>query len=801
MHAVTTNLRKWAEAIGEKLRLTELKEKEMYERLQNLSQETDGVDGGGSGGSNGGGGGGGSGSMGGGGGSGGSNGGGGGGGGGGSRGGGGGGSGGGGGTSLPEEPVFPDEVKDERGEKVGFSMSYALKMAACHLLFEITKFLRDIPHHFSPATSISQAGTPLIPNSNNHTLDRASNRRESNVSMGSSDMESSTHQNTCGQATEFKMPHIGHFGSSLSVEDAEHPEFMKSISVDDGSLTCPRRKRASVYLQVSASKPPSGTLSRNTSFRKQARMVRLAESPGESRTLNRSVLSSSSSMRNRRKSISTAGTQQRSRRPSVSFLSSTHTFHSGSGSQIPTSGTYHPPAARNRRKSLGTVHFQHTEIDVTPRTPSSAYPSHSFSGNKPPPGGVGGATSLGTSLNIGFTKLKRSAQRAFRRHGSKSRSSSEVISPNNSPSPSQRKRIHRPSVSESYSQKSVFFPSVPEESWRYYPWLDVVEHLILVDASNKNASSKNRCTCQKLIAALKKIYSSEDAKSDSEEGDKASGNKGAVASEMKHSASSLGSLFIHRLTLHDTLEPAVVDRKSANPYGRWLSAPGGESTAANRGSTIRPSIAARSISIPIYPEKSRQSSPLRKLNFANVHYTNHINSYLSGTTSASDMKKDETIQLAIEDASPFEKNFLSSQSDKERRQYIDQDYSGLMHTLFSVMVYATPILHSRSFSILKGLAWDSLLRTDSELSQAAGAFFLLVAAKESDRAMKGFVTAKIMNQEELEKRDAVLRFKVLWDCRYRVWPRMEERAQKKLNFNTDRENKKEVSFNTFNNSL
>lgn len=165
------------------------------------------------------------------------------------------------------------------------------------------------------------------------------------------------------------------------------------------------------------------------------------------------------------------------------------------------------------------------------------------------------------------------------------------------------------------------------------------------------------------------------------------------------------------------------------------------------------------------------------------------------------MPNEETIQLTIEAESPYERTHLATQRDKERVDYLNSEFSGLVHVPFSILVYAAPILHASTFSMLKGVAWDALISTDEGLAQAAAAFFLLACAKEPEKAIKGFVTTKVLNRGALEQRWAVLRFKVLWDCRYGVWPRMQERAQKLLNLNEKDDKKETIGYSLLANLL
>lgn len=79
---------------------------------------------------------------------------------------------------------------------------------------------------------------------------------------------------------------------------------------------------------------------------------------------------------------------------------------------------------------------------------------------------------------------------------------------------------------------------------------------------------------------------------------------------------------------------------------------------------------------------------------------------------------------------------------------------------------------------------------------SSAVFFLLIGAKETEKVMEGFIREQISWAAVATDRghwDAIQRFKVLWDSRYHVWPRMEERAQKMFNANSDTEDgKREV---------
>lgn len=75
----------------------------------------------------------------------------------------------------------------------------------------------------------------------------------------------------------------------------------------------------------------------------------------------------------------------------------------------------------------------------------------------------------------------------------------------------------------------------------------------------------------------------------------------------------------------------------------------------------------------------------------------------------------------------------------------------------------------------------------SNLCLDTGAFFLLACAKESDLAVKTFVLEKVEKVGPVKQKEAIQRFQVLWQARYGVWPRMEERAQKKFKMYQEKE--------------
>ena len=70
---------------------------------------------------------------------------------------------------------------------------------------------------------------------------------------------------------------------------------------------------------------------------------------------------------------------------------------------------------------------------------------------------------------------------------------------------------------------------------------------------------------------------------------------------------------------------------------------------------------------------------------------------------------------------------------------------------------------------------------------SVGIFFLLAAAREGENVMKDFFMEKVETVSPEKKREAVMRFMVLWKVRYKVWPAIGERGQKRFNLAEERQ--------------
>ena len=682
VYNVTKNIHKWGEAIADRMRIVELKERDILLRLTEGKTDTEQSP-----------------------------------------------------ACLPEEPIFPDEQDTSLDATAGESkdnlqtISYAIKMSACILLLEITRFLRNPPDHFvNVGTSISQVSTPRVSVTN---IDR----KISNASIVSTDTEAmgvgggGILRGATGSLG--RPPRLGHFGSSLSVEDAEGSAFDnyygRSVSIEEGAgvgvgSSSPKKKRASVYLRVTATGGTSGGVSRTTSIRKQPRMVHLGSSTTSDHHGSLNQRSPNAGRRPRKSAAlhTSFYTGTRSRRPS----------HVGST----TVGSYHPVPPKYRRKSVGAAVFS-KEREVIhdnefPPTFTSSQQHHIAPAPSPTKASPSSSFLSSTSISFG-QKLRRSAQRAFRRgHRSNSKRlhSESALSPSSSPGPAPRKRLmsgRRPSIGASSIAQSIGLHLLtPEESRKKFPWLDIVEHLVLADSTNPEARVRHAQTCKALTAALNMIYSSTYEQENEE--NQTDGNKRTSASALpkKSMSRSLSTLFAQQLSLAesdlDTSPPAV------RP-GRFSQAPRSTSLPSVRRRTLQKSrsiTAVRLISVPSTISSvsaslpsSSVSDPLARLSFANMNYAQFTSSFLVATAPGS---SEGGIELFLEEESSYPRPYLLAELDRQRREYVRNEYQGLLHAPLSVLIHAAPILHENTFTVLKSVVWDLLLDSDPELAKTAG---------------------------------------------------------------------------------
>ena len=684
IYNVRHNIRKWGETIAEKMRIIVLKERDILLRLTEGKTDTESS------------------------------------------------------PCLPEEPVFPDEqdntlILDAAGESrskkpAGDSLetiSYAIKMSASILLLEITRFLRNTPDHFiQQGKSVSQVSTPRVSVTN---IDR----KLSTTSMISTDTETVGGGIRGATGSLGRPPRLGHFGSSLSVEDAEGSPFDygHSVSIEDGGggggggSSSPRKKRVSVYLRVTATGGTSGGVVRTTSIRKQTRSGHLGGSSGSDHHGSFNQRSPNANLRRPRKSAAVH----------TSFYTGTRTRRPSNVTGSSTVGSYHPIAPKYRRKSVGAaviskereIHIHDSEL-----SPLSSSQHHNIAPLPSPTKTSPSASFLSSTSSFG-QKLRRSAQRAFRRgHRSNSKRlySEQAFSPSSSPGPAPRKRLmsgRRPSISAGSIAQSIGpHTQTPEESRKEFPWLDIIEHIVLVDSANPEARVKHAQTCKALIATLNMIYSS--TYEEQSEESQPNNTKQTATMCKKSMSRSLSTLFAQQLSLVDS-DSSTTAGQPAVRGGRFSQASRSISLPSVRRRTLQKSRSITTVRLASMPSNMSamsaspsllsSSDPLARLSFANMNCAQFTSSFLVATAPGS---SEGGIELFLEEESSFPRPYLLAELDKQRQEYMRMEFQGLLHAPLSVLIHAAPILHESTFTVLKSIVWDLLLDPDPELAKTAG---------------------------------------------------------------------------------
>ena len=600
VQSIAVHLKKWAVAIGEKLRIIELRERDMIQRLRGK----------------------------------------------------------GGGTKdqsivLPEEPVLPDsqpEQEKQKGRSAKFqTVSFGIKMCACILLYEITHYLRD------------NAYIPPLMETPRVSVTNLADRRLSVVSSISTDTEAvATPSPNLGNTKPLHSLDSRYFAAlerplsqgarSNSLEEGGIHSTLSEERIEEVPQEAPQKK-VLVYLQVNSGGESAGSRRRTNSALKQT--VNIKSSP-DAKTLGSNRRSSiSASVGRRHVSFYEKGNEQSIRkRPSAV-----------------TVGTSRPIPGKPK---LNTSHSFKDDLDSSPTEPlrrSTLQPQASTASQR--------SINLGAQIQHGISRLATRA-RAFRgkirRKTTADPRKTGRVGSGNSPNLMQQRK-------KKSSQGMIFGI---EDNKRNFPWLDIVEHLVVVDALNPEAHASHIRTCTELVTALNHVYALQE------------GGEG----ESHETISSLNSMFTgpwHPFMSRDRSKVAFEQSRSSQPR-RMVKAKSGTS------SIFSPSITSISSS-----RSSNQS--LASLNFTQIQRS---------VFSLPSSSQCSAIELFLEQDSVLPEAQTNANFNKMRKGYIHQNIAGLVHAPFSLLVYTAPILTPNSFSSLKELAWEMILDRNQELAQAAG---------------------------------------------------------------------------------
>ena len=629
MHMVSHRLTKWGEAVSDKLRVIELRERELKNRLKFASGLGEGR-----------------------------------------------------GIStneehvLEEEPVFPSS-QEGQADKEYSVVSYAIKMAACQLLLEITRFLRDPPPQFC-GWSINKISTSRATSVFADDIER----KQSITSVQSSDNESIPGIGPTSLPTferQSTLP-VGErrFGKTLSTEEVDQSLYKQGSFEESSGSASPTKKRVSVYLRVNST---GGTISRSSSLRRSPKIIRVVDSPGQLRAKSPSIL-------HPRRDVITASNTN-------ALHQSMYSSHTRGGRRPSVAGAFtgashHPIPTQYRRQSVAGPLFKQqgegekvTSVDHAPSKSSS-----------------------GVTLS-NLRNKARKAMHTLRRRPTKYRLTSESgLSP--SSSPGRRRKIinssHRTSQAGSFS---VLPGPPPEDRSMQCSWLRVIEHLIVVEHSSPaEVRVQHRLACQELLSALKKIYSAEFVEEE-------------VNTKIPTFTRSLSLMFTHRISKRTSEGEGPPSLVGGSPYKRDPSTASENLSRRRSKQASVPPKRVSSVPASLSKRSSTKSFDTPPSSFSSISFSRMSSLKLSSTPMRAG-ESDETIELFLESESTYPRAYLDAKLDEQRRDYLSLELPGMIHVPFSILVHAAPALHTSTLSCLKVLAWEALLDNDTELSSAAG---------------------------------------------------------------------------------
>ena len=600
-HRIAVHFKRWAVAIGEKLRIVELRERDKIQQLQKRGGKRSQS------------------------------------------------------IILPEEPVLLDspaeqDKQDEEGGRRFQTVSFGIKMCACVLLYEITHYLRE---NITTTTTLT---TPRVSITN-----LAGDRRPSINSSTSTDTDAVVTPGAVTRSLDSKTLGLARLTPDIHSSSFEEDTFhsVHSPSFDGGSfeeeqLESPQ-KRVSVYLRVnSASDQMETQRGRVNSGLKQIINVTSGAGIAFAPPKRRSSLSVSVGRRH------------------VSFYEK-RTGESPVRKSGATVNTLRPIPGKQAVKSSHS--FQETP-------PESVSPSGSM--RRPKLQSQGSTASqknqnLGAQIQSGISRLARRAFRGRVRRKTTTTEPRKLSLTGGSPNLHQRRKPQRLSTAG--------LALGTEDNRRHFPWLEIVEHIVVVDSLNPDAHARHSQACVELVTALSHVYGIYE--SDKE--------------EEKSSRPSLSSLF------SGVWDPFLHRRERI-----------GLETA--RGTHLRrsgkPKPLPRSVSSTHSSLQSAASSISSSQSMASLDFSQIKQSIFWNPSSS----QCAAIELFLEHDSELAETQIDAGFSRARKNYMQQSFSGLVHAPLSLLIYTAPLLSSSSFSSLKDIAWGMILDRNQELAQAAGAY-------------------------------------------------------------------------------
>ncbi|XP_037920959.1 protein unc-80 homolog [Hermetia illucens] len=108
-------------------------------------------------------------------------------------------------------------------------------------------------------------------------------------------------------------------------------------------------------------------------------------------------------------------------------------------------------------------------------------------------------------------------------------------------------------------------------------------------------------------------------------------------------------------------------------------------------------------------------------------------------------------------------------------KYVKNHVREIFHFPMATLVKGAVILNEDLFTEALPAAWELLLETNQETAAVSASLFILGSVKAPNFASDIMMRA-LKHKDPNIKIGAILRYQVLWKCRFQVWPRMEDGA-------------------------
>lgn len=578
-------------------------------------------------------------------------------------------------------------------------------MVACILLIEITKFSREPPRAFLP---VSPPSYPL----KRSTSSQSQERKPSNISVMSSDSDTnpSPSPNYSYQTRQGSLDY-SRKGSSPLLDSV--PRFL-STDLHPGSPNT----RVSMYLRVNSrhgkKHPRTASHSIQSSSRAknhQTTTTTSIETPGDTfQVLSSNVLQSKT---NRRLSVSAA-----------TYLSQLNTETQGNANirhrGHPSLSINHTNAARRKSMSGSVLKTSTRRVNNSPilsnvegtsrgSIQATMTPPTSQRLNSPQP--ISRRPSIiGRMFQRGRQRRRQNPSESSTGGGGGYRgrlsTTTNTSSANSSPCLTRQKSVP-------HSKTDHFYNNTLEDIKSNFPWLDVVEHMIVsFYSTSAEFQDQRKKSCCELMLALKYIYSMKFEKEDKSTGAATAIPLSAQVPDQftKPIEISLASVFTNATLIPDS---------------STLSSDHSTTGTRTMGSILRSHQ-------PKHVSTSDMPRALGKLDFSGVGLRRFLESGMSWGASLNEKislndvlgdDKDNmysSVDYLLETDSAQSLEELLSSFNAERFQYISTFFVGLLHAPFSLLTYSAPVLPQSTFKDLQESSWIALIDQDYEYADAAG---------------------------------------------------------------------------------